>query len=160
VIKTAVTGHEENMRVELRFFFAAMTIFLASLAFETPAWAQHERPVVVGYEAPAECASAEAFQVLLAIEIARSPAPDRPWRFSVVIRRQPDSYAGTLTTESGARTVTAARCDDVTAALALIVAMAEPATAAPPPPPPAPPVPMEVAPAPGAFYPWRPGVAP
>jgi hypothetical protein len=147
------------MRVELRFFVATMITFLA-LAFEASAWAQQERPVVVGYEAPPECASAEAFQVLLAIEIARSPNPDRPWRFSVVIRRQADSYAGTLTTESGVRTVTATRCDDVTAALALIVAMAEPATEAPPPPPSAPPVPLEVAPAPRAVDSWRAGVVP
>lgn len=153
------------MRVELRFFFVAIATFLASLAVATRAWAQLERPVVVGYEAPPECASAEAFQVLLSIEIARSPNPARPWRFSVVIRRQPGSYAGTLTTETGVRTVTATRCDDVTAALALIVALAEPAPEAPPPPPPAPPVPLQIAPVPIAPAPgpadwWRARVAP
>jgi hypothetical protein len=147
--------------MKLHFFFATMTIFLASLALEARAWAQHERPVIVAYEAPPECASAEAFQVLLATEIARSHNPDRPWRFSVVIRRRPDSYAGTLTTESGVRTVTATRCDDVAEALALIVAMAEPAPEAPPPPPPAPaaPGPVEVAPAPRAVDASRAGVA-
>jgi len=102
-------------------------------------------PVLVEYSAPTpECAPAEAFQRLLEIEVARSPSPRRSWRFSILVRRLADSYEGTLTTETGVRTVTAARCDDVTASLALIVAMADSSPAAPPeplpaePPPPAP----------------------
>jgi hypothetical protein len=126
------------LTTKLRFFVGLMIALFASFSFESPALAQRERPVIVEYIAPTpECASSEAFQLLLAAEIARSPNPDRTWRFSVLVRRQGEFYEGTLTTETGVRKVTATRCDDVTAALALIVAMAEPEPDAPAPTPPA-----------------------
>ena len=79
-----------------------------------------------------DCASNDAFQALVKAEIARFRAPDRNRRLSVRIVQQDGLYAGTLTTETGAvRTITAARCDDVTAALAVIIAVAVPAGAAP-----------------------------
>ncbi|HEY1955095.1 MAG TPA: hypothetical protein VGH28_05770 [Polyangiaceae bacterium] len=96
--------------------------------------ARAEGPVVVSYTAPPECASAEAFHALLANEIARTPNPDRPWRFSVSITHEGD-YVGTLETEASTRELRAPTCDDVTAALALVIATAEPTLPAPGPPP-------------------------
>ncbi|MGO9833027.1 MAG: hypothetical protein ACLP1X_02295 [Polyangiaceae bacterium] len=76
--------------------------------------------------------SNDAFQALVKAEIARFPGSDRNRRLSVRIVQQDGLYAGTLTTETGAfRTITAARCDDVTAALAVIIAVAEPSGAGP-----------------------------
>ena len=117
--------------MQRRGFFRSMTVFLASLLLEPQALGQDERPVVVEYTAPTpECASSEAFQALVNTEIARSPRLDRNWRFAVRILRRDSIYEGTLTAESGAeRTITAARCDDVTAALAVIIAVAEPSGA-------------------------------
>jgi len=83
-------------------------------------------PVIVSYTAPPECASADAFHELLASEIARAPNPERPWRFSIAIRHDED-YVGTIETESATREIHAPSCDDVTAALALVIATAEPA---------------------------------
>lgn len=116
-----------------RSFFRSMTVFLASLLLEPPALAQDERPVVVEYTAPTpECASSEAFQALVKIAIAGSPRPDRNWRFAVRIQRRDNVYEGTLAAETGAvRTITATRCEDVTAALAVIIAVAEPSGAPP-----------------------------
>jgi hypothetical protein len=86
------------------------------------------------YVAPTpNCASNDAFQALVKAEIARFPGSDRNRRLSVRIVQQDGLYASTLTTETGAvRTITAARCDDVTAALAVIIAVAEPSGAPPP----------------------------
>ena len=143
--------------MNLRLLFGLTTALLFFSPFERVALAQSDpgaRPVIVQYVAPPECASNEAFQILLKTEIARSPNPARPWRFSVRILRQPGSYEGTLTTETGIRQVTASRCDDVTSAFAVIIAMAEPEPspeAAPPPPPPPlppPPPPEAIAPPP------------
>jgi hypothetical protein len=121
-----------------RFLFAKMAAFLAVLSVATFASAQSERPVILAYEAPPGCASLEAFQELLGTEIARAPNPDRPWRFSVRIQREGDTYEGTLTTESGVRTMTSARCDDLTSAFAVIVAVADAGGISPPPPSPTP----------------------
>jgi hypothetical protein len=95
-------------------------------------------PVIVEYVAPGGCASTEAFHALLQAQIARMPNPDRPWRFSVVIRQRED-FEGTLTSESGNRVLHAGTCDEVVAALTLVIAMATPAAVTPPPPPPIPP---------------------
>jgi hypothetical protein len=119
--------------------FAAIGIVLAAISSASLASAQAERPIVVAYDAPPECASHKAFQELLEAEIARSPNSARPWRFAIRIEHAGDTYEGTLTTETGSRTVTSERCDDVTSALAVIVAVADadatspPAPAAPPP---------------------------
>ena len=121
-------------------------------------------PVIVSYTAPPECASADAFHELLASEIARAPNPDRPWRFSITIRHDED-YVGTIETESATREIHAPSCDDVTAALALVIATAEPALPAPPPPPVAPivqaaaPEPDHVAPRRRSLAAWRFGVS-
>jgi hypothetical protein len=136
--------------MNLRLLFGLTTALLFFSPFERVALAQSDqaaRPVIVQYVAPPECGSNVAFQVLLKTEIARSPNPARPWRFSVRIVRQPGSYEGTLTTETGVRQVTANRCDDVTSAFAVIIAMAEPEPQLPPPPAP-PPTPAAVAPPP------------
>ena len=116
-------------------------------------------PVVVEYVAPNECASTEAFHALLQAQVARNPNPDRPWRFSVTVRHVDGSaqrdvangegdYVGTLKTESGVRELRAPTCDEVTSALALVIAMAEPELPAPPPPEPPPPPPIVRAPPP------------
>ncbi len=88
---------------------------------------------MVAYAAPPECAQSAAFQELLSAEIARTPNPDRPWRFTVTIHHDGD-YAGTLKTETGVRELRAPTCDEVTAALALVIAMAQPELPAPKPP--------------------------
>ncbi len=105
-----------------------------------------ELPVIVSYAAPAECATADAFQQLVATQVARERNPDRPWRFAVTIRHERD-YIGTLEIEGGTRELRASSCDEVTAALATIIAMAQPPLrAAPPPPAPPPPAPPPPAP--------------
>jgi hypothetical protein len=104
-------------------------------------------PVIVEYVAPSECASSEAFHALLQAQVARNPNPDRGWRFSVMIRHEGD-YVGTLKTERGVRELRAPTCDEVTSALALVIAMAEPELPAPPPPEPPPPPPIVRAPPP------------
>jgi hypothetical protein len=105
-------------------------------------------PVVVEYTAPPECASSEAFHALLSAQLAQTSNPDRPWRFSVSIRHESD-YVGVLRTETGSRELRAPTCDEVTAALSLVIAMAQPELPAPPPPieqAPPPPPPMMIAP--------------
>lgn len=97
-------------------------------------------PVVVEYVAPPECASSEAFHALLSAQLAQTSNPDRPWRFSITIRHD-DDYVGELKTETGSRELRAPTCDEVTAALSLVIAMAQPELPAPPPPPPDPPPP-------------------
>src|ERR1700677_4756832 len=78
-----------------------------------PAVARGDTPVVVAYVAPDECASVDAFQVLVATEIARRPEADRTWRWSVRVRRERDgSYEGTVTSEDRERTVASTSCDD------------------------------------------------
>jgi hypothetical protein len=105
--------------------------------------ARADNPVVVEYVAPEECASNDAFHALLSAQIAQTTNPDRPWRFAVHIRHDGD-YVGTLKTETGSRELRAPTCDEVTGALSLVIAMAQPdlpappkpiAVAAPPPPP-------------------------
>ncbi len=127
--------------MKCRFVLAKMAAFLAALSFAALVSAQTELPVVIAYDAPPECASLEAFQKLLEAEIARAPNPSRPWRFSVKVRREGDTYVGMLSTETGVREVTAARCDDVLSAFAVIVAVADASDVSPPSPAPAPPVP-------------------
>ncbi len=95
-------------------------------------------PVVVEYVAPQECAPNEAFHALLQAQLARTPNPERPWRFSVAVRHAEADYEGTLTFEASTRVLRARTCDDLVAALTLVIAMATPAT---PPVSPVPPVP-------------------
>ncbi|HEX7603083.1 MAG TPA: hypothetical protein VF316_15810 [Polyangiaceae bacterium] len=69
----------------------------AVLAFQPSARADDETrvdtPVVVAYVAPpAECASTEAFQQLLVLEIARSPRLAETWRYAIVIRRDQGEF--------------------------------------------------------------------
>jgi hypothetical protein len=115
-------------------FFALAAVSSASLAlWPALARAQDESPTSVEYIAPTpDCVSNDAFQALVKAEMAHFPSSDRGRRPSVRIVPQDGLYAGTLTTENGAvRTVTAARCEDVTAALAVIIAVAEPSGPAP-----------------------------
>ena len=114
-------------------------------------------PVVVEYTAPPECASSEAFHALLSAQLAQTSNPDRPWRFSITIRLESD-YVGELETETGSRELRAPTCDEVTAALSLVIAMAQPELPAPPPDPPPPdppPPPTRVMISPLAFAPPR-----
>ena len=139
--------------MKLRFLFGPLTTWLAFLALAPSARAQGERPILVEYSAPIpECASSEAFQTLLRAEMARSSDVEHAWRFALRIRRIPDGrYEGTLTTETGVRQVTASRCDEVTASLAVIIAMAEPSADVPAPStPPAGPAPAPAPPFPAA----------
>jgi hypothetical protein len=141
--------------MKLRFLFALLTTWVAFLALAPSARAQGERPILVEYSAPTpDCASSEAFQKLLRAETARSSDVEHAWRFALRIRLIPDGrYEGTLTTETGVRQVTASRCDEVTASLAVITAMAEPSPDVPTPttppagpaPAPAPPLPAPAA---------------
>jgi hypothetical protein len=133
------------------------SVAFASWLLAAPAMARGDAPVVVAYVAPAECASLDAFQVLVATEIARRPGSERTWRWSVRVREMQGVYEGTVTSEDVERTVLSASCDDVTAALARVIADGEaelpplpappvapctpPATPPPPSPPPAPPPP-------------------
>jgi len=116
-----------------------VAVAAASWLLTAPAMARGDTPVVVAYVAPDECASIDAFQVLVATEIARRPAADRTWRWSVRVRRERDgTYEGTVTSEDVERTAASTSCDDVTAALAKVIADGEPGPLPLPPPPPAP----------------------
>jgi hypothetical protein len=141
--RTTLTQHGVPIRLgtpamKLHSFFALTAVSLASLP-PRPAFAlaQGESPASLEYVAPTpDCMSNDAFQSLVKAEIARFPSSDRNPRLSVRIVQQDGLYAGTLTTETGAvRTITAARCDDVTTALAVIIAVAQPPNAAPTDPP-------------------------
>ena len=130
--------------------------------------AQDEVPLRLRYDAPSECPGANAFlaQVVARTALARPAAADAAaTELSVTIRRVAGGHAGTLElrageTETATREVSAAQCDQVVTALALITALAidpnastaaipepEPARAAPTPEPeptqarPEPPVP-------------------
>jgi hypothetical protein len=138
-------------------------IALAVWLLAGPAVARGDTPVIVAYVAPTECASVDAFQVLVATEIARRPAADRTWRWSVHVRSRGSVYEGTVTSEDVERLVTAASCDDVTAALARVIADGESALPPLPPPPapcseppPAPPVAPSLPPPPDADRDVRP----
>ncbi len=133
--------------------FGALTTLALGAHADDAVDTQHEDlPVVIAYVAPSECASNEAFRALVSAQVARTPNPARPWRFSVTIRHDGD-YVGSLKTETGSRELRAPTCDDVTAALSLVIAMAEPDLPLPkptppprvpqtlPPPPPRPPPP-------------------
>jgi hypothetical protein len=111
-----------------RPWLAGATALLASLSFQVSAAAQVVQPLTVEYDAPAECASSLAFQKLLQAQIARFPEAQRTWRWAVRIHRQHGVYQGTLTSESGVQTTRACRCDDVAAAVALLIAEGEEAT--------------------------------
>lgn len=113
--------------VNLRFLFGPLTPWLAFLALAPSARAQGEPPILVEYSAPSECASNETFQTLLRAEMARSLDVEHAQRFMLRIRRFPDGhYEGRLATEGAVRQVIASRCDEVTASMAMIIAMAEP----------------------------------
>jgi hypothetical protein len=120
--------------MKLHSFFAFATVSFASLTVRPAfALAQGESPASLEYIAPTpDCVSSDAFEALVTAEMARFPSSDRDRRLSVRIVQQDGLYAGTLTTETGAvRTIKAARCEDVTAALAVIIAVAEPSGAGP-----------------------------
>jgi hypothetical protein len=120
--------------MKLHSFFILTAVSFASLPLRPAfALAQGESPASLEYVAPTpDCVSNDAFQALVKEEIARFPSSERNRRLLVRIVQQEGLYAATLTTETGAvRTITAARCDDVTAALAVIIAVAEPSGVAP-----------------------------
>jgi hypothetical protein len=135
------------MRLSLVFGSTGLLASL-SLSFAAQAAAQ-ERSIFVEYVAPAECASTDAFQSQVESEVARSPNPHRTWQWSVHIVSRDGTqggYVATVTNAGGARTMRAPRCDDLTAAVAALIAEEgadAPATApaVPPPPPPKPPAP-------------------
>ncbi len=132
-------------------------VSVAAFAVTLGIWeeARAATPVVVEYTAPPECASSETFHALLSAQLAQNSVENRPWRFSVTVRHESD-YVGVLKTETGSRELRAPTCDEVTAALSLVIAMAEPELPAPPPPPPdspPPPPPPPVMLAPVTFAP-------
>jgi hypothetical protein len=97
-------------------------------------------PVVVQYVAPPECAPSGAFHALVAADVARAGNPDRSWRFWATISQRDSEYVGTLETETGKRELSAPTCDQLTEAMAFVIATAEspvplPALAAQEPPP-------------------------
>jgi hypothetical protein len=103
--------------MKLHSFFALTAVLFASLPLRPAfALARGESPASLEYVAPTpDCLSNDAFQALVKAEIARFPSSDRDRRVRIV--QQDGLYAGTLTTETGAvRTITAARCDDVSTA--------------------------------------------
>ena len=134
-----------RMKVAVAAVGCALTCFAAEVRAQTD-----DLPVIVGYVAPPECAASGAFQALVTAEVSRVPNPDRPWRFSVSVRHDGDGFTGTLKTETAARELHASTCDEVTAALATMIATAQPQLPAPPPPAPPPP---PVAPAPQIVVP-------
>lgn len=159
VIKIAERGHLHSNVAKTHLLMKRGLGFAAAAAVVCAARSvRADSPVVVAYTAPPECASAEAFHALLAAEISRTPNADRPWRFSITIRHEGD-YVGTLETEMSTRELRAPTCDDVTAALALVIATAEPSLPPPPrsapPPPPPPPAPPRAIAAPSAVEPDR-----
>jgi hypothetical protein len=81
--------------------------------------------VIVDYVAPPECATLAVFQQLVRAELAREADPNRTWRIAVTIRHEAE-FIGTLDTGSGTREIHASTCDEITAALVTIVAMAPP----------------------------------
>ena len=92
-------------------------------------------PVIVSYVAPADCATASTFEALVTAEVARASNPDRPWRFSVSVRHDGDGFTGALKTEGAMRELHASTCDEVTAALATMIATAQAQLPATPPTP-------------------------
>ena len=54
--------------MKYRFVLAKTAAFLAAISFAAAVSAQTERPVIIAYTAPPECASLEAFQGLLESE--------------------------------------------------------------------------------------------
>jgi hypothetical protein len=140
--RTTLTQHGVPIRLgtpamKLHSFFAFAAVSLASLTVRpASAVAQGESLASLAsleYVAPTpDCVSNDGFQALVTAEIARFPSSDRDRRLSVRIVRQDGLYAGTLTTETGGvRTIKAAQCEDVTAALAVIISVAEPSGAGP-----------------------------
>jgi len=121
----------------------------ALVTHASPALADDE-VVELHYSAPPECPDRDA---VLAQIRERTPAvrfeDHAPRTFEIVITVHDGGFTGTLTVEAGAdKQLTAARCDDLVSALALVTALAIDPTAAvtvpsrpPPPPPPAPPPP-------------------
>ena len=113
---------------------------VASVVVLSASSARADDPVVISYTAPDACADASAFRALVTAQLARASNPDRPWRFEVTIRNEGD-FVATLKTETGSRELRAPTCDDVTAALAIVIATSQPDLPSPslPPPPPPPP---------------------
>jgi hypothetical protein len=119
----------------------AITAFAAVSAVTASALAAPDgpsMPILVEYVAPPECPTPEAFGEMVRAEVARAPAVDRSWRFSVRFAPTADGYVGILKTESGERTLSGPSCDNVAAALATVIAIAAPEPL-PPPAPDAPP---------------------
>jgi hypothetical protein len=139
-------GHDSCVRGP---WLLACASALACQSLALPAAAQ-ERPVVVEYDAPSpECPSLAAFRARVELEVARFPAADRKWRWSLHIRPEKGGYTAALVDEDEVRTLTAPSCDEVSAAAALAIAGREP-----PPPSPAPSVPPAARPPPE----WRLGL--
>jgi hypothetical protein len=115
------------MKLGLSVFGAVFALF-----FAVESRADDRLPVVIEYSAPAECASDDAFRALLEAQLARTPDAGRPWRFGVTIRRGQD-YEGTLTFSSSERVLHAPTCDDLVAALTVVIAIATPPPLPPPP---------------------------
>ena len=128
--------------------------------------AQDEQPVMVEYVAPAppQCASVQAFQRLVAAEVATHEIERTHWRFAVRIRSAAGGeYVGKATSGGETATARSCDCDKVTAALAKAIAGEAFDPVAPPPASPAPPPPATEAPVPPASLPpttppvWRMG---
>jgi hypothetical protein len=122
--------------MKLRFLAPAAIAPLMVFTSERVAAAHEPRPIKIEYFAPPspECASVEAFRARVSAEVAREPRERTDWQFTARISRAGDGYRGTLATESAARDVTAATCDETAAALARLIALddPEPAPATPP----------------------------
>ena len=110
------------MKLHIVSFFSALAAASFAWLPLRPAFAlaQDESPAFLEYVAPTpDCVPNDAFRSLVKAETARFPSSDRDRRLSVRIVQQDGLYVGTLTIENGAeRTITGARCEDVTAALA------------------------------------------
>jgi hypothetical protein len=145
MIKTPATGHSganmSNARVSLMKPCLPLAGLLGILyAPRVVAAGEAIHPVVVQYVAPPGCATSGAFQALVAADVARAGNPDRSWRFSVTIRQRDSEYLGTVATETGQSELCAPTCDELTEAMAFVIATAEspvplPALAAPEAPP-------------------------
>jgi hypothetical protein len=121
---------------------ARWALVLAVLVAPARAGAARE-PVHIRYQAPAECPVQAALEAAIRerTEAARFTSSTTARRvFAVTVARSADGYLGTITVggdEASTRALVAPRCDDLIAALALVVALAidppAPEVVAPPP---------------------------
>jgi hypothetical protein len=113
---------------------ASLPLTSLSLAVSgRPARAADSPAIRVEYVAPPapECASADAFQRMIGANAAEASRARTEWRYSVRVERSGEGYVGTITAESGMRSLRASTCDAVVVDLARLIGGGEVAETAP-----------------------------